>query len=148
MIMQILAVLFYVWLLSAAGAELTVSFWTACLLALGYGFLKEQFKIYGIPKNRIKWIEGHNKNDLSKLVVNNIYQEPPTNEIDGLYYGKLTLGQISATYKHYLALTDIVINSRKYAVIMEDNVSFKDNIPDTMDKYLNKLPKKWNILFY
>ena len=78
---------------------------------------------------------------MSKLVVNNIYQEPPTNEIDGLYYGKLTLGQISATYKHYLALTDIVINSRKYAVIMEDNVSFKDNIPDTMDKYLNQLPK-------
>ena len=110
-------------------------------------FLKEQFKKYGIPKNRIKWIEGHNKNDLSKLVVNNIYQEPPTNKIDGLYYGKLTLGQISATYKHYLALTDIVINSRKYAVIMEDNVSFKDNIPDTMDKYLNLLPKKWNILF-
>ena len=40
----ILAVLFYIWFLSIAGAELTAGFWIACLAALGYGFLKEQFK--------------------------------------------------------------------------------------------------------
>ena len=41
----------------------------------------------------------------------------------------LKRGQISCTYKHYLCLKDMIEKQREYAVIMEDDVNFKDNIP-------------------
>lgn len=59
----------------------------------------------------------------------------------------LNSGQISCTIKHYMALKDIVENGHELAVIMEDNVAFKSNVPGRIQKYLNQLPFDWGILF-
>ena len=61
----------------------------------------------------------------------------------------LNNGQISCTYKHYLSYKDIVEKRRKYAVIMEDNICFKKDIQDTVQKYLEEIERDhpgWNIL--
>ena len=37
----IMAVAFFGWFITQVGGEFTTSFWVCCMLALGYGFLKE-----------------------------------------------------------------------------------------------------------
>jgi len=57
-------------------------------------------------------------------------------------------GWISVTYKHYLALQDIVNNNHKYAVIMEDNIGkINGNIFDRINDYHKELPSNWDIVF-
>ena len=59
-------------------------------------------------------------------------------------------GQISCSFKHYLCLRDIVENNYDYGIIMEDNQFFCNNIPNTVEKYINQLNNlysEWDILF-
>ena len=101
-------------------------------------FMKEQF-----IKNKIEdviWIKSHNKDNLSKDFIKKICSNP---------YGKgCKKGQISCTYKHYLALKNIVENKIDIAVIMEDNIEFKtNNFKNLLNRYLKELPEDWDILF-
>ena len=61
---------------------------------------------------------------------------------------KIADGWIAVSYKHYLALKDIVENSYPYGVIIEDNVArFKNSIPDRLNMYLDQLPEDWDIVY-
>lgn len=96
-------------------------------------FMTEQFRRYGIPSESVTWLTSPNKED----------PMPP-----GICANPfLTLGQISCTYKHYLALNDIVEKGHDLAVIMEDNIEFRSNVPKRLEHYLLDLPANWDCVF-
>ncbi len=59
----------------------------------------------------------------------------------------LSRGQVAITYKHYLALKDVVDKGYDYAVIMEDNIEFLENANERIQVYLKQLPGDWDCLF-
>ena len=95
-------------------------------------FMEQQFRTYGISENSVTWITHPNKNDPLPDVCSNKH---------------LPKGMISCTYKHYLALKDIVEKGYNHAVIMEDNIKFRDNVPNALERYLKDLPSDWDMLF-
>ena len=108
-------------------------------------FMKKEFNKVNIPQDEVIWIKSHNKTELTQEFINKYTTNPP--------YGfkKMKLGQLSCTYKHYLALKHIVENDIDIGVIMEDNIEFRNELskdfPKTLSKYLEKIPGDWDILF-
>ena len=96
-------------------------------------FMKIQFMVFGISRNEVTWINHSNKGE---LLPEGICKN-----------SNLTVGQIAITYKHFLALQDMVLHGYPVAVIMEDNISFLDNVPAKIEKYLSQLPPDWDLLF-
>jgi GR25 family glycosyltransferase involved in LPS biosynthesis len=96
-------------------------------------FMEDQFKRHGIPAEDVTWITYPNKQD---YLLEDICVHPT-----------LTKGQIACTYKHYLALHDIVNAEYELAVIMEDNIEFIGDVPSAIERYLKDLPENWDILF-
>jgi GR25 family glycosyltransferase involved in LPS biosynthesis len=96
-------------------------------------FMEDQFQRFGIPANTVKWITHPNKND---YIPNGICIK-----------SDLPRGHIACTYKHYLILKDIVENQYPLAVIMEDNIEFRGNVPEALSRYLNDLPANWDCVF-
>ena len=95
-------------------------------------FMRAQFRHFGIDPKNVFWINHPNQDE---NLPNNIC----TNK-------NLTKGQIAITYKHYLALEDIVRNKKQISVVMEDNIEFLDNVPKRLNLYLNQLPMNWDLL--
>ena len=96
-------------------------------------FMETQFKLHGIPQDQVTWITYPNKNDyLPPYICSSTH---------------LPKGMIACTYKHYLALKDIVEKGHTYAVIMEDNIEFRSNVPTSLEKYLKDLPPEWDCVF-
>jgi GR25 family glycosyltransferase involved in LPS biosynthesis len=101
------------------------------------------------------------KNNMLKLIEENNFKNvtwleyPNGNEITDEHKNtlvkrdvKMTLGAISCTYKHYLAIKDIVEKGHELAVIMEDNIGgFYKNQSKEIDRWLSELPEDWNIVF-
>lgn len=108
-------------------------------------FMKKEFDKVNIPQDEVIWIKSHNKTELTKEFIekNSIKPQPP--------FQKIKLGQLSCTYKHYLALKHIVENNIDIGVIMEDNIEFRSestsDFPKTLKEYLNLLPEDWDLLF-
>ena len=96
-------------------------------------FMEVQLRHSGILKNEVTWINHPNKDD---PLPEGICSNP-----------NLTLGQIAITYKHYLALKDIVENKYTSAVIMEDNIEFLSSVPAKINEYLSQLPEDWDLVF-
>jgi GR25 family glycosyltransferase involved in LPS biosynthesis len=96
-------------------------------------FMIEQFRKFDIPEEDVTWITSPNKYD---PLPYNITTNP-----------RLTNGQIACTYKHYLALKDIVENKHSIAVIMEDNIEFHSSVKKRIEHYLIDLPDTWDCLF-
>lgn len=102
-------------------------------------FMIDQFNKAKIDQEDVVWIKKPNKNDLTPELIKQIFKKTNHN---------LKLGQISCTYKHYLALKNIVDNEIDLAVIMEDNIEFRtQNFPERLNKYIEQLPPDWDILF-
>jgi len=92
----------------------------------------------GVNMSDVKFINYPNKKDLTYKIKKESVQK-------GI---KIAEGWIAVTYKHYLALEDMVENSYPYGVIIEDNVAhFKDSIPDRLNMYLDQLPEDWDIVY-
>jgi hypothetical protein len=96
-------------------------------------FMEDQFAKFGIPANDVTWITEPNKFDILPEGI-------CTND-------NLTKGQIACTYKHYLALKDIVEKKHSVAVIMEDNIEFRDNVPRKLDRYFRHVHPNWGCIF-
>jgi GR25 family glycosyltransferase involved in LPS biosynthesis len=91
-----------------------------------------------IPTSKIEFINHPNKNELTIDIKRKAVQKN----------AKIKDGWISCSYKHYLALEKIVHGSEEFGVIMEDNIgSFYENIYERLSKYLDELPKDWEILY-
>lgn len=113
--------------------------------------MKAEFEKAGIDNNTVNWILRPNKDELSVELINQIVVQSYSYSC-GVFipFGSLSKGQISCSYKHYLALKDIVENNYDYAVIMEDNMKFIGNVPERLSLYikqLNELYPDWDILF-
>jgi GR25 family glycosyltransferase involved in LPS biosynthesis len=94
-------------------------------------FMEDQFQKFGIEN--VMWITYPNKNDyIPEGVCTKI---------------GLPKGHISCTYKHYLILKDIVEKQHRVAVIMEDNIEFRGNVPEALSRYLKDLPEDWDCVF-
>lgn len=96
-------------------------------------FMEDQFSKHGIAKDDVLWITYPNKLDpLPKGIC---------------IHPTLTKGQIACTYKHYLALKDIVDKELEIGIIMEDNIEFMGYVPSAIERYLKDLPEEWDVLF-
>jgi GR25 family glycosyltransferase involved in LPS biosynthesis len=112
-----------------------------------------EFEKYGLDNNNVKWVLHPNKNEISnefrkKVLMQNDSYSCGTHYLPGC--PNINNGQLACTYKHYLCLKDIVENQYDYGVIMEDNQFFCDNIPNTVNLYINQLNTlypDWDILF-
>ncbi len=96
-------------------------------------FMRDQMYAFGIEEEDVTWINHPNKDE---PMPNGICTNPD-----------LQLGAVSCTYKHYLALKDIVEKNLELAVIMEDNIGFFSIVPYCLEKYIQDLPQDWDILF-
>lgn len=115
--------------------------------------MNAEFEKWGFDTNNITWINHPNKNELSDELIKKILIQSPS-ITNGLLTSPTYLmerkGYISCTYKHYLALKDIVENNYDYGVIMEDNNTFTNEIPKLVPIYIEQLDKyygEWDILF-
>lgn len=95
--------------------------------------MENQFRLFGIHLEDVMWVTHPNKND---YIPDGICIKPD-----------LPRGHISCTYKHYLILKDIVEKQHPLAVIMEDNIEFKGNVPQALSRYLKDLPEDWDCVF-
>jgi GR25 family glycosyltransferase involved in LPS biosynthesis len=91
-----------------------------------------------IDMDDVNFINHPNKNELTYKIKKSAVQQN----------SKLKDGWISCSYKHYLALEDIVKNKYELAVVMEDNIgAFHENVIVRLNKYQKELPKNWDIIF-
>lgn len=101
--------------------------------------LEKEFEKYQI-KN-IRWMDEYDRENMGEM--KNLY-EYNKNFSDK----KINPGQISLTLKHYMALKKIIEEKIEISVIMEDNVTFKDNIKNLVDEYLKEAKRlDWDIIF-
>ena len=112
-----------------------------------------EFDNANIPINHVTWVRSHNKDELTLELVNKLLipTESTTCGVPVLPgCPHLRSGQISCTYKHYLALKDIVENQYKYAVIMEDNIYFTGDVSKRIELWINQLNTlypEWDVIF-
>ena len=93
---------------------------------------------YGVKTEDINFINHPNKDELTYEIKEKAVMKK----------SNIKDGWISCSYKHYLALREIVQNKDKYAVIMEDNIGdFYEDIILRLDKYLEELPKDWDVIY-
>ncbi len=93
---------------------------------------------YGVKADDINFINHPNKDELTYEIKQKAVMKK----------SNIKDGWISCSYKHYLALREIVQNKDKYAVIMEDNIGdFYENIILRLNKYLEELPKDWDVIY-
>jgi GR25 family glycosyltransferase involved in LPS biosynthesis len=92
----------------------------------------------GVDLSDVQFINHPNKDELTYQIKKRSVQAK----------SRIKDGWVSVTYKHYLALSDIVENNIQYGVIIEDNVGkFKENIPDRLLKYIDQMDEDWDIIF-
>ncbi len=77
-----------------------------------YENMVKLFNENNISLDNVKFINHPNKNELTYEIKRKVVQKN----------SKIPDGWISCSYKHYLALEDIVRNNIEIAVIMEDNI--------------------------
>lgn len=96
------------------------------------------FSKYNIDQKDVTFINHPNKNELTFEIKKKAVQKK----------AGIKDGWISCSYKHFLAIEQIVRKQHEYAVVMEDNIGgFYEDVPTRLNKYLNELPDDWDILF-
>jgi GR25 family glycosyltransferase involved in LPS biosynthesis len=115
-----------------------------------YEFIKA-----GIDTSAVQWIRHPNKDEITYQFLNTYIMKTPSYIATQYIPGgpnSISRGVASCTYKHYLALEDIVKNKYEYSIIMEDNMQFVNgiNIPERVNLYieqLNTFYPDWDVLF-
>jgi len=112
-----------------------------------------EFTKWGFDLNKITWMLHPNKGEITDELLHSLIIKEPSYSGGILIPPERTLshkGMVCCTYKHYLALKDIVENNYDYGVIIEDNICFKGKIPELIDIYIKQLNAnygEWDILF-
>lgn len=115
--------------------------------------MKKEFDLWEFPKEDIKWILTPNKEEITEELINFIIIQYPSISCNVPFnpsYMILRKGYVACTFKHYIAIKDIVNNNYEYGVVMEDNIVFTGCIPKLIEIYikqLNELYPDWDILF-
>tara|TARA_B000000475_G_C16004727_1_gene450439 strand:- start:3039 stop:3746 length:708 start_codon:yes stop_codon:yes gene_type:complete len=112
-----------------------------------------EFNKWGFDLSNIKWINHPNKNEISDELIDKLIIKEPSYSSNVYIPPERTRsekGLVCCTYKHYLALKDIVDNNYDYGVIMEDNTYFTGPIPKLIKTYIKQLDeiyREWDIVF-
>lgn len=108
--------------------------------------MESEFIKAKIDPINVTWMVQPNKDELTPELISQITKP----WIEDNVVRNLPLGVISCTYKHYLSLKNMIDRDLPYAVIMEDNMMFKDNVPERIRKYIDQLNEyypNWDVLF-
>jgi GR25 family glycosyltransferase involved in LPS biosynthesis len=112
-----------------------------------------EFEKWGLDNNKVKWILEPNKDKINDLMRKQLLNQKESSSC-GISFPpgcpNIGNGKTSCTFKHFLCLKDIVENNYDYGIIMEDNQFFCENIPKTVEKYINQLNElypNWDIVF-
>jgi hypothetical protein len=115
--------------------------------------MMNEFTKWGFDLNKITWMLHPNKDEITDELLHSLIIKEPSYSCGILIPPERTLGAkglVCCTYKHYLALKDIVDNNYDYGVIIEDNICFKGKIPELIDIYIKQLNEnygEWDVLF-
>ncbi len=118
-----------------------------------HDIMLNEFIRWEFDLNKITWINHPNKDEITDELLNNIIIKTPSYSANVYIPPERTKnlkGLVCCTYKHYLALKDIVENNYAYGVIIEDNICFKGKIPELINIYIKQLNEtygEWDILF-
>ena len=111
----------------------------------------EEFKKGGIDGSEVKWLLHPNKDELTEEFIRRVTVQTDSYSCGAFKRANsVSKGHVSCTYKHYLALKDIMENNYDYGVIMEDNMTIKGDVKERLNIYikqLNKFYPDWDILF-
>lgn len=115
--------------------------------------MMNEFNKWEFDLNKISWILHPNKNEITDELLDSIIIKEPSYS-SGVFIPpertRNAKGMVCCTYKHYLALKNIVENNYDYGVIIEDNICFKGKIPELVNTYIKQLDEnygEWDILF-
>ena len=112
-----------------------------------------EFNKWGLNNTDVKWILSPNKHEITDEMRKQLLMQCASLSCGNFVFSgcpNINNGVVSCTYKHYLCLKDIIDNNYAYGVIMEDNIFFCENIPNTVNKYINQLNElypHWDVLF-
>jgi GR25 family glycosyltransferase involved in LPS biosynthesis len=121
-----------------------------------YEFMLQQFSNYNINTENLDVINYPNREDLTQELINFCYDINRFKELNNRFYvnsyawdwhNPMPSGIISCSYKHYTCIKNIFESELAYGVIMEDNILIKQNVPETIDKYLLEVGNDWDIIF-
>jgi len=103
-----------------------------------YKNIVKLLNLNGVNVNDVNFINHPNKDELTYEIKEKAVQKN----------ANIRDGWISCSYKHYLALENIIEQDNEFGVIMEDNIGgFYENIPNRLEKYLNMMDNDWDIIF-
>lgn len=103
-----------------------------------YKNIVKLLNLNGVNINDVNFINHPNKDELTYEIKEKAVQKN----------ANIRDGWISCSYKHYLALENIIQQDNEFGVIMEDNIGgFYENIPNRLEKYLNMMDNDWDIIF-
>ena len=103
-----------------------------------YKNIVKLLNLNGVNVNEVNFINHPNKDELTYEIKEKAVQKN----------ANIRDGWISCSYKHYLALENIIEQDNEFGVIMEDNIGgFYENIPNRLEKYLNMMDNDWDIIF-
>ena len=103
-----------------------------------YKNIVKLLNLNGVNVNDVNFINHPNKDELTYEIKEKAVQKN----------ANIRDGWISCSYKHYLALENIIQQDNEFGVIMEDNIGgFYENIPNRLEKYLNMMDNDWDIIF-
>ena len=103
-----------------------------------YKNIVKLLNLNGVNINDVNFINHPNKDELTYEIKEKAVQKN----------ANIRDGWISCSYKHYLALENIIKQDNEFGVIMEDNIGgFYENIPNRLEKYLNMMDNDWDIIF-
>lgn len=103
-----------------------------------YKNIVKLLNLNGVNVNDVNFINHPNKDELTYEIKEKAVQKN----------ANIRDGWISCSYKHYLALENIIEQDNEFSVIMEDNIGgFYENIPNRLEKYLNMMDNDWDIIF-
>jgi GR25 family glycosyltransferase involved in LPS biosynthesis len=112
----------------------------------------EEFRKGNIKIDDVKWILKPTRREITRDFIEKYVARGITKTcgIDTNAQTQLSVGGMICTYKHYLALEDMINNNYEYGVIMEDNMRFEGDVSKRVEEYieeLNNIDKDWDILF-
>lgn len=116
----------------------------------------QEYEKYDLEISKVKLMIHPNKQDLTPELVRRIVIQEPSISNDNPIQPDYVLnrrGLIVCTYKHYLCLDNFINNSsNEYALIMEDNSKYTENVFAMLPTYINQLntvygEDNWDILF-
>lgn len=114
-------------------------------------YLVDKLTEYGFEYEFIENFERELISEFDTLYYNN--EELWYDRVSGNYnslpdYRDLRESEICNSLSHISALKKVVENNLEYAIVLEDDVIFKDDFKEKIDDIINRTPKDLDVMFF